>query len=51
MAFLYLGATLTRWAHRIDLLRQRRYRIFRVAEALRLRRMAKSALTDLHVRA
>jgi len=47
MAFLYLAATLTRWAHRINLFRQRRYRIFRVAEALRLRQLAKRALMSL----
>lgn len=47
MTFLYLAATLTRWAHRINLLRQRRYRIFRLGQAMRLRRMARQALTDL----
>ena len=51
MAFLYLASTLGRWAHRINLLRQRRYRIFRVAEALRLRQLARRALMDLEARA
>ncbi len=51
MAFLYLASTLARWARRINLLRQRRYRMFRVAEALRLRQLARHALMDLDARA
>ncbi len=47
MSFLYLGATLVRWAHRIKLLRLRRYRMFRIGQALRLRHMANHALATL----
>jgi hypothetical protein len=50
MSFLYLAATLVRWAHRIKLLRLRRYRIFRVGQALRLRHMANHALSRLEPR-
>ena len=47
MSFLYLAATLLRWAHRIKLLRLGRYRMFRIGQALRLRHMATHALATL----
>lgn len=50
MSFLYLAATLVRWAHRIKLLRLRRYRMFRIGQALRLRHMANQALATLQPR-
>lgn len=51
MAFLYLGAALTRWARRIHQLRLYRYRSFRLALALRLRQITRRALMDLEARA